>query len=127
MNPVEFLFEKLNEIHEDFFDISIRYEYDAEFDDHIVEILPYSAYRNNEVYASFELSLISQFSKLYPGQNLMFVSKGSLIEVEKPILILPSKIDQLFDWTKPVPKSGEKILTADSYYTLEEPNYHLAA
>jgi hypothetical protein len=88
MNSKEFLTAKLKELSSIFEDIKIRYEYRKSTCSHIIEIIPLAVFRNNEDYMSAEANLEDEFEHLFPQEDIVFISEGSLTEIKDPDLIL---------------------------------------
>jgi len=83
MKPQEFLRKKLTELFSKFENIKIRYEYRANTNSHIVEIIPLSVYNNKE-YMMAEDEIEEEFEQLFFDEEIVFVSEGSLVEINIP-------------------------------------------
>jgi len=57
MESKNFLKSKLGELHSKFPNLSIKYQYDAYTQNHIVEIIPLDEFEKNEDYIAFESDL----------------------------------------------------------------------
>jgi len=88
MNSKEFLVEKLKELSSKFEDIKIRYEYRKSTCSHIIEVIPLAVFKNNEDYMSAEAHLEYEFERLFPQEDIVFISEGSLTEIKAPDLVL---------------------------------------
>lgn len=88
MKSKEFLIEKLTEISSKFEDVKIRYEYRKNTYSHIVEVIPLAIFDSDEEYMMAEASLEDEFEALFPKEDIVFISEGSLTEIESPDLLL---------------------------------------
>lgn len=88
MKAQEFIEKKLIELSTKYKEVKIRYEYRANTQSHIVEIIPLSFYENNSSYLAEEVDFENQFEALYPLENIVFISEDSLTEIKNPILEL---------------------------------------
>src|SRR5690554_3701081 len=84
MKSIEFLETKLNELYAKFSDVKIRYEYRANTYSHLIEIIPLSFFEGNEEYISLEAKIEDEFEASFPNENIVFVSEGSLSEINNP-------------------------------------------
>ena len=84
MKSIEFLETKLNELYAKFSDVKIRYEYRANTYSHLIEIIPLSFFEGNEEYISLEAKIEDEFEASFPNENIVFISKGSLSEINNP-------------------------------------------
>lgn len=88
MKSIEFLETKLNELYAKFSDVKIRYEYRANTFSHLVEIMPLSFFEGNEEYINLETKIEDEFEASFPNENIVFISEGSLSEINNPDLKL---------------------------------------
>lgn len=88
MKSIEFLETKLNELYAKFSDVKIRYEYRANTYSHLIEIIPLSFFEGNEEYISLEANIEDEFEASFPNENIVFISEGSLSEINNPDLKL---------------------------------------
>ncbi|SMO77669.1 hypothetical protein SAMN06265379_107109 [Saccharicrinis carchari] len=86
MNSRQFLETKLNELHSRFNEVQIRYEYRANTNSHIIEVIPLSFFEDNEEYMNVEAGIEEEFESSFPNENILFVSEDSLTEIKSPIL-----------------------------------------
>ncbi len=84
MQSSEFLTEKLQQIAEKFTGIKIRYEFRYNSQSHIVEILPLDLFEGDELFMEEEAKLETEFEKLYPSEDIVFISENSLTEIKNP-------------------------------------------
>lgn len=80
----EYIIDQLNGLHTRFFDIKIRYEFNKGLNLHLIEVLPLSLYEDNQEYILAEMELEEEFHKLFPQEEILFVSTDSLNQVEDP-------------------------------------------
>lgn len=81
MNSKEFLDKKLNNLAFKFDTIKIRYEYRESTNSHLIEVLPFGVFNNNDAYISEEVSIMDDFEENFPTENIVFISEDSLSEV----------------------------------------------
>lgn len=81
MNPQEFINKKIEYLKFKFKDIEIKYQYKITTDTHIIKISPLSLYENNIEYVMEEEDVENEFNKLYPSEELLFISEDSLTKI----------------------------------------------
>ena len=84
MKSKEFIVAKLNELYSKFNNIKIRYEYRANTYSHLVEIIPLSFFEASEEYMTIEATIEDEFESIFPSENIVFISEGSLSEINNP-------------------------------------------
>lgn len=84
MKSKEFIEDKLNELYAKFSDIKIRYEYRANTYSHLIEVIPLCFFEENEDYIILETQIEDEFETLFPNENIVFISEGSLSEIVNP-------------------------------------------
>ena len=84
MKSKEFIEAKLNELYSKFNSIKIRYEYRANTYSHLVEIIPLSFFEASEEYMTIEANIEDGFESIFPSENIVFISEGSLSEINNP-------------------------------------------
>ncbi len=84
MKSREFIKTKLNELYTKFSDIRIRYEYRANTYSHLIEIIPFNFFEENEEYITIESKIEEDFENMFPNENILFISDGSLTEIINP-------------------------------------------
>lgn len=84
MKSKEFLITRLNELYAKFGDIKVQYEFRANTNSHLIEVIPLSFFENNEEYMNHEMEIEEEFESLFPDQNIVFISEGSLSEIHNP-------------------------------------------
>lgn len=105
MNSQNFLKEKLNNLTILFPGIKVKYEIkNRSFTKHIIEISPVNVYED-KTYMDVESDLSFEFERLFPSEEIMFVSENSLVRVDNPILTFG-----LFDFSFEI-KQEEGLLT----------------
>ena len=88
MKAKEFITEKLKELFELFENIQIRYEYRNSTNSHIIEIKPKSLFEEDEAYMEMEADLEKEFEQLFPSENIVFISEGSITEIKDAVFEL---------------------------------------
>jgi hypothetical protein len=83
MKAIEYLEIKLKELFLKFEEIQIRYEFRENTNSHLVEIIPSSLFEKNETYLKEESKIEDEFEDLFPTENIVFITKGSLTEIKK--------------------------------------------
>lgn len=89
MKSVDFLSNSLEILHDKFSNCNIRYEFVSNTNVHLVEVTPVDFY-NDDSYINEELLLEEEFENLYPNEEIVFISEGSLNKIENPLLELYS-------------------------------------
>jgi len=84
MKSKEFIKDKLDCLYAKFNNIKIRYEYRANTYSHLIEILPFSFYEQDEEYMVIESKIEEEFESKFPDENILFISEGSLSEIKNP-------------------------------------------
>lgn len=84
----EFFKERLGELSEKFPELKIRYEYRKNLSTHLIEVLPFDEFENNEIYIFEEMEIETQFGSLFDvKQEVLFISSNSLTEIKNPEII----------------------------------------
>lgn len=81
MKPSEFINKKIEYLKFKFKDIEIKYQYKITTNIHIIKISPLSLYENNIEYIMEEEDIENEFNKLYPSEELLFISEDSLTKI----------------------------------------------
>ena len=84
MKSKAFIKDKLNLLFAKYNNIKIRYEHRIPTTSHLIEILPFSLYDQNEEYMAFESEFESEFESKFPDENILFISEESLSEIRNP-------------------------------------------
>lgn len=84
MKSKEFITSQLKKLYAMFNEIKIRYEYRTSTNSHVIEIIPLVFFENNEEYMNMEVQIEDKFETLFPKENIVFISEGSLTEILKP-------------------------------------------
>lgn len=82
MKAKDFIEEKLRLLASKFNEVQIRYEYRANTRSHLVEVIPMSFFEGNKDYIEEEAKIEDEFEKLFPEENIVFISEGSLTEIK---------------------------------------------
>jgi len=82
MKSKKFIKEKLEQLFAQFNDIKIKYEYRANTCSHIIEVTPLEFFEKDERYVTLEAELEEEFETLFPNENIVFISEGSLSEIK---------------------------------------------
>jgi hypothetical protein len=81
MNSRDYIEKRISDLALKFTGIRIRYEHRDITQSHIIEILPLDLYESNTEYLLEEELIEKEFSVLFPDENILFVSEGSLTEL----------------------------------------------
>lgn len=83
MKAIKYLETKLQELSVKFEEIQIRYEFRENTQSHLIEIIPSSFFEKNEIYLREEAKIEDEFEDLYPTENIVFITEGSLTEINQ--------------------------------------------
>lgn len=83
MTAKDYIEEKLSLLASKFTDIKIRYEHRANTKSHLIEILPLCLFEGNGSYLEEEAKIEYEFEQLFPSENIIFISEGSLTVIRK--------------------------------------------
>jgi len=83
MTAKDYIEEKLSLLASKFTDIKIRYEHHANTGSHLIEIMPLSFFEENGSYLEEETKIEDEFEQLFPSENIVFISEGSLTVIRK--------------------------------------------
>lgn len=86
MTSIDFLQKLLQEVSENFKSAIIKYEFRPQRHSHIIEIMPQEIFESDE-YIDAEISIKNKFRELYPNEDLVFISEGSLTKITCPSFI----------------------------------------
>jgi hypothetical protein len=84
MKSKEFIIQRLNKFASSFPELKLRYEFNQNTVTHIIEVKPLHIYESNEDYLRAEDEFEEEFEKLYPSEEIIFISEGSLTEIKNP-------------------------------------------
>ncbi len=82
MQTVDFIENWLKNIAINFQEAKIRYEYRKSTQSHLIEILPLAFFEQEEAYLMEELKFEDEFEKLFPNENVVFISEDSLTKIQ---------------------------------------------
>ena len=81
MKAQDFLKNKLELIAQKYNQIKIRCEYRPNTHTYLIEIIPAGLFETNEAYILDEMKLENEFEALFPQDEILFISEGSLNEI----------------------------------------------
>lgn len=88
-NAQNYIERKLRALYSKFSGIKIRYEINALTGAHIIEVLPFSLFEDDQDYVLAEMEMEEEFEVLYGDkEEILFVSEDSLNQIESPIFQL---------------------------------------
>ena len=82
MKAKEFIIDRLKQFAIIFDEIKIRYELRANTQSHLIEIIPLKIFEENNSYIKEEARLEDEFERLFPTENIIFISEDSLTEIK---------------------------------------------
>ncbi len=82
MEPKVFIIENLKKLVNEFLSIRVRYEFEEDFNNHIVEIVP-DTILDSERFNKAGVKFIDDFYTNFPDHNIMFISDKELLGVKK--------------------------------------------
>ncbi|WP_448529801.1 hypothetical protein [Raineya sp.] len=80
----EYLYNVFSKLVEEIPYLQVKYERDKLSSTHFIEVLPYNFYEKDPQYIEAELKIFDDFNRIYPDQDIAFVSEKSLYRVKKP-------------------------------------------
>lgn len=83
MNAKDFLELKLRNLLSKFEEIKVRYEYRSNTRSHLVEVVPLNFFEENKEFFIEETKIEDEFEKLFPSENVIFISDNSLTEIKE--------------------------------------------
>lgn len=103
MSAINYLTEKLKELHNTCPYIDIKYEYVDYINTHVIDVRPKESFEKDEGYVMAQLNLEEEFEKLFPAEEILFITENKLISIEQPILELesPNISDFSVDYVEP--------------------------
>ncbi len=90
MNSRDFIIKTLNNIVENYSNIQFEYKLNNTTITHTIKVSPKEIYNNDETYMNIESSFETIFERLFPSENILFISEDSLIDIETPELVFKS-------------------------------------
>jgi len=87
MNSTDFVIRNIDRLVEKIPYLQVRYEYSAFDKSHYIEVLPQNTYLQDGSYISFEQEFRREFVNYFPFECLVFLSEGSLYEIENPMYL----------------------------------------
>jgi hypothetical protein len=84
MNSKFYIKDKLRKLVEKFPQMTFLYQFDEIDQTHIVEVLPFTMYEEDNDYKNDEGDLTFEFDRMFSPETIMFVSENSLTRVNEP-------------------------------------------
>ena len=109
--------------------LSVRYGATKWSDAHLIEVTPVEIF-DSRSFAEFEFSIVDQFEKLFPNEEIIFISNSDIISITNLFYsVTPESISQSL---KPVissniPKQKFLGLVGQSFNNTDSEDYLLAA
>ena len=85
MKVKDYIIEKLNELVTLFPLIKVSYQIDDCSNSNYIKVVPKEEFDYNPDYQKFETNFIIEFINQFPYDEVVFVSDGSLIEIQNPV------------------------------------------
>lgn len=85
---IVFLKEKLNALYSEHSHLEIRYEYKNIINTHVIEVKPIHCFNSDRPYILKQIEVEDAFENAFFGEDIIFITEGSLIKVNNPILSL---------------------------------------
>lgn len=79
----EYILDQLNDLYTRFEGIKIRYEFNVDLYVHIIEVLPLHIFEEKQDYILAEMKIEEEFQTLFEDEEILFVSEGSLNQIEE--------------------------------------------
>ena len=84
MKPKDFIKTRLNELRNNFPELSFRYKFNANTVTHIIDVRPIEFYSKNTDYIKYEADFSFEFDNLFYPETILFISENSLTEIGNP-------------------------------------------
>ena len=82
MNSKDFIKHNLSKIWNSFPEVQFRYEFKTHTNTHVIEVTPVSFFEENEEYLDLESDFEYKFEQMFPEEEILFISEGSLTKYE---------------------------------------------
>ncbi len=88
MDSKNFIYTELSLFVKRFAKARVRYEYDQNALVHTIEVLPNEIYNLDKDYIEWENDFFGRFVKLFPTENICFISDDAQVGINIPELVL---------------------------------------
>lgn len=82
MNSKDFIKDNLSRIWNSFPEVQFRYEFKTHTNTHVIEVTPVSFFEENQEYLNLESDFEYEFEQMFPEEDILFISEGSLTEIK---------------------------------------------
>ena len=82
MTAKDFIKNRLTKLWNRFPTVQFQYEFKTHTLTHVIEVIPLSIFEKNEGYMMLESDFEFEFEQLFPLEQILFVSEGSLTEIK---------------------------------------------
>jgi hypothetical protein len=82
MTSKNFIKDKLTQIWNCFPEVQFRYEFKIHTNTHVIEVIPFSVFEGNEEYMRTESDFEYEFEQMFPEEDILFISEGSLTQIK---------------------------------------------
>ena len=83
MEAKDYIVKELGSLSKNIPNITVRYEYDAQSQTHLIEITPSDIYSHDENYIGWEVEFYDRFSSKFPYEAVCFITDDSVVKIEK--------------------------------------------
>lgn len=123
MTAKNFIIAQLRQLTDKFLGVRFSYEYRSVSNTHVIEVQPQAFFENNKEYLEEEYLLETAFYEKFSGEEILFISTGSLIQLDSPEETLGSL---LFSFESSQEESQLDIEIPDVEVSYSAKNLHLA-
>lgn len=82
MTAKDYIRQELTRIWNSFPEVQFRYEFKIHTNTHVIEVIPVSFFEENEEYLRLESDFEFEFEQIFPEEEILFISEGSLTEIQ---------------------------------------------
>ncbi len=123
MTAKNFIIAQLRQLTDKFLGVRFSYEYRSVSNTHVIEVQPQAFFENNKEYLEEEYLLETAFYEKFSGEEILFISTGSLIQLDSPEETLGSL---LFSFESSQEENQLDIEIPDVEVSYSAKNLHLA-
>ncbi len=84
MKPKIFITNNLKQLAEKYPSVRFSYAYRSVSKTHVVQVEPRAFFESDRAYLEDEYLLETAFNKMFPGEDILFISSGSLMQLDYP-------------------------------------------
>ena len=119
----KFLKDRLKDISSKIEEIELWYEFNSKRLVHTIKVTPISFYEDCKDYIDLEEELEIDFIKLFPNEEIIFITSDSLIDISNPLYVYKGgeELEPLFIEIKKVLDEAIDTYTEQIVHTQHEP------